>query len=268
MNNRYPEISEQQLQQALYARYGEEVSLVVPDTLPDLAARIEREASALNRPIISRIPSSFNVEDSNDFFPIPLHRLPSWQTLDRHFNQSSITGGALFITQPSLQLLPTFWDACQNNGVFVALGDRNNIPLCTEIIRESRVSMVIANAVATLELAAALRARALEDIVKLFVVIRGAEEKLLEPLAAYGLPGAKTLFEVHLFPGHPIAYQTPELCKSNSYYLNEDYLFEFKDRTFITGLHPEALPLVRFPWRATCTPVSNRQLPSAFTITI
>ena len=266
MNNRYPEINEEQLQ-ALRVRYGEDVLLAGPDTLSGLGARIEREASTLNRPIISRVPSSFDI-GKNEFFPIPHHRLPVWQTLGMHFDQFSMTGGALFVTELTLQLLPTFWDTCQKKAVFVALGDKKNIPLCTEIIREARVSMVIVEAMTMLELTAALRARSLEDIVKLFVVIRGAEEKLLKPFSAYELRGAKTIFEIHLFPGHPIAYQSLELWGSDKYYLNKDYLFEFNETTLVTGLHPDALPLVRFPWRATCTRVPDQKTAQAFTIDI
>lgn len=267
MTDYYPELTNERLH-ALAARHEEDIFAAPPDTPARLTARIEREAAARGLPILTRVPSSFLIDDVASFFPVPHYRLPAWPTLPTHFKQFGVTGGALFVTRQDMQLLSTFWDVAHAAGIVIALGDLRNLPLCTEIIREARVSAVIVEARVMPELAAMIKSRGLEDIVRLFVAIRGADERLAEPLDAYHVRGADTVFEIHLIPGHPVAYQSPELQGSDRYHLNDEYIFEFGDTTFVTGLHDGALPLVRFPWSAACAPAAVTKDAPVFTITV
>lgn len=247
-------------------RYGNAVSPESADSITALVARTEAEAASQGLPIINRMPSTFVHSDTDSFAPIPQYRYPEWDTLASHLTFSGITGGVLFILYTTWQLHFPFRDVTRAQGVFAALGTSQNIPLCTEMIRQAPIRCVVLHQNTFFAFRDEIVTRGLTGKVELVIVIRGVNEP--PPPEPLQFPGAVTLQEIHAFPGHVVFVQSLPLAGSNDFHAHSMYHLDYNaSGTYITGLREDALPAWRYPLPVTCTPVDTIATRPAFTVT-
>lgn len=256
----------EEVEAMMRGRYGREVSPDVADSIEALVERTQTEAARFNLPTINCLPSAFIQNENNEFEPIPQYRFPRWDTLSSCLELSGIKGGVLFISYTTWQLHFPFRDATRAPGIFSALGNPRNIPVCVEMIRQTPIRAVVLHQNSFFALRDEVLARDLVGKVELVVVIRAANEPPLS--APLSFPGAVTLQEIHAFPGHVVFVQSLPLAGSNDFHLHNMYHLDCDALgTYITGLRDDALPAWRYPLPVTCTPVESITPRPAFTIT-
>ena len=246
---------------AIRQRYGTESG--VPDTIPMLSRRILAEAAAQGRPVITRIPSAFIRTDNDPFEPVPQYRFPEWRSLGEHYKFFKAEGGVFLLAPELWQFGYPFHLHARQYGLFVARESFTNVPLAAEIIRQARPSFVVAHAMDLSKLRDELREQTVGTVVAFF----GADELPADDIAA--LPGAQTMLDIHLFPGHSIAHQSfPLIGSRDVFHLDQRYLWEFEDDgSYVTGIDMSVLPVYRYRVPFSCAPAETMSRVPAFTLT-
>lgn len=247
MQTYYPEKNEN-IDQLLASRYGitSEDDLLV-DTDVSLVKRIKEESVKLNKKIINNIPPKFN-QDTLDFLPIPQYQFPTWPELERNFKLYGIyNNGVLFAGSSVWQYVYPFQHMLRRHKLFLAHHDKTNIPLCAEIIRQAETSCLYTPEETAILINKELAERNIKDFLRLVIITRGVEPTVGTE-AEYRFGSASVLWDVQVFPGHTIAYQTfGNTGNPDRFHLSDRYLWRMTSNgTYITGLHDSVLPLINY----------------------
>ncbi len=264
MNDYYPKKSVE-IDEILQKRYGlSDFEVSEPETDLSLVARINNEAQNLNKKIINKIPTKL-IQDTLDFEPIPQYQFPSWPELENNFELYGIHNSGVMLAAPSIwQYVYPFQYMVQRHKLFLARSDKNNTPLIGEIIRQAKISCLVTYEEAARQISQELRERKINNILKLVVITRGLEKKKGGD-NDYNFGSAAVLWDMQVFPGHTIAYQTfGNSGDADCFHLSSRYLWRFtKEATYITGIDETVLPLFNYRLPLVAEPVSlNTKVPA------
>ncbi|MEX0917813.1 MAG: hypothetical protein WDZ93_01520 [Candidatus Paceibacterota bacterium] len=257
------------LERVLDDRYGtHDLTALELDTPDTCSQRIVAEAQRLKRTIINRIPSRFIRNDDDLSDPIPQYQFPQWRSLDEQYRFYKPHGGVMLFAPGLWQFVYPFHLQARRHGLFVTRESFTNTPLAAEIVRQAQPTFLVAHIADVAALQNELQRRGVTDIIKTVVAFAGVDELPID-LASCTVPNANTTLEIHLFPGHVIAYQSfPLLGSTDTFHLDRRYLWEFnEDGTFITGVDESVLPLCRYRLPFSCAPTETISQQKAYTIT-
>lgn len=262
--NTYPEISSE-VKDTISNRYGLNIlDSVVFDNVSDMVKRINDEATATKRPILKNTPSLFVEDDKTDFEVIPQYSLPPLKTIERYLDLFSPKGGVLHICHGHDQFTLPFHKLMRSRGHFVAACPPSNISLASEMIRQADITFVVMHAKHFSSFYKDLNSRGLS--VSTVVLYAGIYDL---PFGSEEVVETNVLRDIHIFPGHPVLYQSFALLgKTDTFHLDDRYLWELgEEATYITGVESSALPVVRFMLPFTLKKIDSLTKEPAFILT-
>ena len=263
--NFYPQFSKE-IKEILSSRFNfSEAEFQSEDTNESLAKRICDEAKKQGKTILNYIPSQFDCIKPESFDAIPQYQFSDWKTLDENLDFFDIKGGALWVAPAVWQWTWPFHKMCRQHKLFAAFGDVNNIPLSVEIIRQAKISCWVAPENVAIKLHEEMLKTKNTDNTRLAIVLKDVRDVKYDS-DYFQITGAQTIWEIQLFPGHTIAYQTFALSGNvNSFHLSDDYLWRFEDgATYITAIKPEVLPVFNYKLPVVVEPIKTMAKLRAF----
>ncbi|MFT7507301.1 MAG: hypothetical protein ACI92I_000444 [Acidimicrobiales bacterium] len=263
MATHFPQLNSE-LTEKLYNRYQQywKEEFFAPDTSRKLAARIQKEVSSQKKPVINFQPDKFYWNEPEEIIPLAQTNYQEWRSLDNHLNIFDCTGGIMLLVPDIWQLRYSFQKTIRKHSLYSVGETLKNIPLCTEYIRQAEISSVVTYPRGAKMLAGELKKRNLEKQILFMMIIGEASDFLttnLKKELLTLLPNAVILFDLQIFPGHTIAYQSVTLLQSeNKFHLNNEYLWESHlNQTYISGIASSVFPLLHYPVNFRHTGVSD-----------
>jgi len=190
------------------------------------------------------VPTSFDPEDSAlSGFPRSLSW--RWNSCERALR--------IFSTTSVMARLPLFWQiesplnaVCKSVGAILFMNEPENMPVGAAAIKSTEIHTVICEARNSFEFALYLSEKNIKPAAWFLI----HQSDSLEWSVPLSIDSSRFVAqEVHLFPGLPILEQCALLLddRKAEFHLSDSYLWEIgKDKTYITSIGDDPLPLVRF----------------------